>query len=72
MKWAPHATRSHLQEYINRIPASGTSGYASYAMAADSILEFVDLALPTTTTVLVRCLDCLHQNVIFKVNYNLK
>lgn len=55
MKWAPTATRSHLQEYINRIPASGTSAYASYAMAADSILEFVDLALPTaTTTVLVR------------------
>lgn len=58
MKWAPTATRSHLQEYINRIPASGTSAYASYAMAADSILEFVDLALPTaTTTVLTSTLD---------------
>ena len=54
MKWAPQVTRSHLQEYINRIPSAGTWPYAAYAMAADSILEFVDLALPTTNSVTVR------------------
>ncbi|XP_033211468.1 phosphatidylinositol 4-kinase alpha isoform X3 [Belonocnema kinseyi] len=57
MKWAPQATRSHLQEYINRIPSAGTWPYAGYAIAADSILEFVDLALPTTNSAITNSMD---------------
>lgn len=48
MKWAPHATRSHLQEYINQIPCSGMWHHAGLALATDSVLEFVDLAVPTS------------------------
>ncbi|XP_015600220.1 phosphatidylinositol 4-kinase alpha isoform X2 [Cephus cinctus] len=46
MKWAPHATRSHLQEYINQIPSSGMWHHAGLSLATDSVLEFVDLTVP--------------------------
>ncbi|XP_015519648.1 phosphatidylinositol 4-kinase alpha isoform X1 [Neodiprion lecontei] len=47
MKWAPHATRSHLQEYINHIPSSGMWHHAGLALATDSVLEFTDLTIYT-------------------------
>ena len=58
MKWAPQATRLHLQEYINRIPSAGTWPHANYTMAADSIFEFVDSALSTTAPITVRSQHC--------------
>ncbi|CAD6207905.1 GSCOCG00003162001-RA-CDS [Cotesia congregata] len=48
MKWAPHAVRSHLQEYINQIPSSGMWHHTGLALATDSVLEFIDLATPST------------------------
>ncbi|XP_011307555.1 phosphatidylinositol 4-kinase alpha isoform X2 [Fopius arisanus] len=57
MKWAPHATRSHLQEYINQIPSSGMWHHAGLALATDSVLEFVDLAAPTTGPTNTNSLD---------------
>lgn len=47
MKWAPQATKSHLQEYINQIPSSGMRNHSGLSLAIDSVLEFVDTAIPT-------------------------
>lgn len=47
MKWAPQATRSHLQEYVNQIPSSGMWHHSGLSLAIDSVLEFVDTAIPT-------------------------
>jgi len=47
MKWAPQATRSHLQEYINQIPSSSMRYHSGLSLAIDSVLEFVDTAIPT-------------------------
>ncbi|KZC07783.1 Phosphatidylinositol 4-kinase alpha [Dufourea novaeangliae] len=44
MKWAPQATRSHLQEYVNQIPSSGLKHHSGLCLSTDSVLEFVDLA----------------------------
>lgn len=48
MKWAPQATRSHLQEYVNQIPSSGLKHHSGLCLSTDSVLEFVDLAIPTS------------------------
>lgn len=45
MKWAPQATRSHLQEYVNQIP-SGLKHHSGLCLSTDTVLEFVDLAVP--------------------------
>lgn len=45
MKWAPQATRSHLQEYINQIPSS-MRYHSGLSLAIDSVLEFVDTTIP--------------------------
>lgn len=48
MKWAPHATRSHLQEYIKQFQCSGLWHHSGLALATDSVLELVDLTGPGT------------------------
>lgn len=55
MKWAPQATRSHLQEYINQIPSSGMWHHSGLSLAIDSVLEFVDTAIPTAVPTNVCC-----------------
>lgn len=57
MKWAPQATRSHLQEYINQIPSSGMRHHSNLSLATDSVLEFVDLAVPTMVPATTNSLD---------------
>lgn len=47
MKWAPRATRSHLQEYINQISSSEVPHRPGLTLAVDSVLEFVDVAIPS-------------------------
>lgn len=59
MKWAPQATRSHLQEYINQIPSSGMRHHSGLSLAIDSVLEFVDTAIPTVVPSNV-CSDVKH------------
>ncbi|XP_058809461.1 phosphatidylinositol 4-kinase alpha isoform X2 [Phymastichus coffea] len=44
MKWAPQATRSHLQEYIKQFQSSGLCHHSGLALAMDSVLELVDLS----------------------------
>uniref|UniRef100_A0ABD2XIX4 1-phosphatidylinositol 4-kinase n=1 Tax=Trichogramma kaykai TaxID=54128 RepID=A0ABD2XIX4_9HYME len=44
MKWAPQATRSHLQEYIKKFQYSGAWHYGNLGLATDSILELIDLS----------------------------
>lgn len=48
MKWAPQATRSHLQEYVNQIPSSRLKHHSGLCLSTDSVLEFVDLAIPAS------------------------
>jgi hypothetical protein len=43
MKWAPHATHSHLQEYINQIPSSGMWHHSGLALATESMLQYTGL-----------------------------
>ncbi|XP_034943088.1 phosphatidylinositol 4-kinase alpha [Chelonus insularis] len=57
MKWAPHAVRSHLQEYINQIPSSGMWHHTGLALATDSVLEFIDLATPNSGSMNTNSLD---------------
>lgn len=54
MKWAPQATKSHLQEYINQIPSSGMRYHSGLSLAIDSVLEFVDTAIPIAVPANVR------------------
>lgn len=43
MKWAPHATHSHLQDYINQIPSSGMWHHSGLALATESMLQCTGL-----------------------------
>ncbi|PSN41691.1 hypothetical protein C0J52_07710 [Blattella germanica] len=43
MKWAPHATRSHLQDYLNQIPSSGMWHHSGLALATESMLQYTGL-----------------------------
>ncbi|KAJ4431264.1 hypothetical protein ANN_19861 [Periplaneta americana] len=45
MKWAPHATRSHLQDYLNQIPSSGMWHHSGLALATESMLQYTGLNL---------------------------
>jgi hypothetical protein len=45
MKWAPHATHSHLQDYLNQISRSGISHHAGVALAIESMLQYTGLNL---------------------------
>ncbi|XP_056639976.1 phosphatidylinositol 4-kinase alpha [Diorhabda sublineata] len=40
LKWTPHWTRSHLQEYINQIPVDGMWHHTGLSMALESILQW--------------------------------
>jgi len=51
MKWAPQVTRSHLQEYINPTPSSSVRQHSGLSLAIDSVLEFVDSAIPTVVPI---------------------
>ncbi|XP_031784727.1 phosphatidylinositol 4-kinase alpha isoform X2 [Nasonia vitripennis] len=44
MKWAPQATRSHLQEYIKQLQSSEMYHQSGLALATDSVLELVELS----------------------------
>ncbi|XP_076762003.1 phosphatidylinositol 4-kinase III alpha isoform X5 [Xylocopa sonorina] len=57
MKWAPQATRSHLQEYVNQIPSSGLKHHSGLCLSTDSVLEFVDLAIPASAIPNTNSLD---------------
>lgn len=65
MKWAPQATRSHLQEYINQIPSYGMRHHSGLSLAIDSVLEFVDTAIPTVVPANV-CSNGLSSSFHFK------
>jgi len=39
MKWAPSATRSHLQNYITQIPSSSYWHHSGLALATESVLQ---------------------------------
>ncbi|XP_023707312.1 phosphatidylinositol 4-kinase alpha isoform X2 [Cryptotermes secundus] len=43
MKWSPHATRSHLQDYLNQIPSSGMWHHSGLALAIESMLQYTGL-----------------------------
>lgn len=45
MKWAPQATRSHLQDYLNKIPSSGRWHHSGLSLATESILTSKGLNL---------------------------
>lgn len=47
MKWAPQATRSHLQEYLNQIPDSVR--HIGLALATESVLHNKDINLQSIT-----------------------
>ncbi|XP_066584253.1 phosphatidylinositol 4-kinase alpha isoform X2 [Prorops nasuta] len=49
MKWAPQATRSHLQEYINHILTTGMWHHKSICVAIDSLFEVVDSTTPSSS-----------------------
>lgn len=69
MKWAPQATRSHVQEYINQIPSSGMWHHSGLSLATDSVLEFVDLTVPTALPSNVRiCYTVLFLQILFIVS----
>lgn len=40
LKWAPHWTRSHIQEYINQIPTSGLWHHTGLSMALESVMQW--------------------------------
>ncbi|KAG8287986.1 phosphatidylinositol 4-kinase alpha [Homalodisca vitripennis] len=61
MKWAPQATRSHLQEYLNQIPHSGQWHHSGLALATESILMSKGLNLqsaPLSTSTLEKRPRC--------------
>lgn len=43
MKWTPHATRSHLQDYLNQLPSSGMWHHSGLSLATESVLQFIGL-----------------------------
>ncbi|CAH0382113.1 unnamed protein product [Bemisia tabaci] len=45
MKWAPQATRSHLQDYLSHISSSGLWHHSGLALATESVLQFEGLNL---------------------------
>nr|CAD7405817.1 unnamed protein product [Timema poppensis] len=48
MKWAPHATRSHLQDYLNQIPSSGLWHHSGLALAMESVLQYTGLNIQSS------------------------
>ncbi|KAK0074484.1 hypothetical protein PV325_008278, partial [Microctonus aethiopoides] len=57
MKWAPHTTRSHLQEFINQISSSSSCHHAGIALASDSVLELCNLTVPANNQITINALD---------------
>ncbi|XP_046385278.1 phosphatidylinositol 4-kinase alpha isoform X2 [Ischnura elegans] len=43
MKWAPHATRSHLQDYLNQIPRSGSWHHSGLSLATETVFHYLGL-----------------------------
>lgn len=39
MKWAPSATRSHLQHYLTQIPSSSYWHHSGLSLATESVLQ---------------------------------
>ncbi|KAL0266294.1 UNVERIFIED_CONTAM: hypothetical protein PYX00_008881 [Menopon gallinae] len=55
MKWTPHATRSHLQDYLNQLPSSGMWHHSGLSLATESVLQFIGLnplSAPLSTSTL--------------------
>ncbi|XP_050501433.1 phosphatidylinositol 4-kinase alpha isoform X1 [Diabrotica virgifera virgifera] len=40
LKWAPHWTRSHIQEYINQVPVSEIWHHTGLSMALESLMQW--------------------------------
>ncbi|XP_067015107.2 phosphatidylinositol 4-kinase alpha [Anabrus simplex] len=61
MKWAPNATRSHLQDYLNQIPNSRMWHHSGLALATESVLHYTGLNLqsaPLSTSMLDKRPNC--------------
>ncbi|KAJ8666201.1 hypothetical protein QAD02_007863 [Eretmocerus hayati] len=43
VKWAPHATRSHLQDYIRRFQSSKPGTHSDFEVVNDFVSEFLNL-----------------------------
>lgn len=47
MKWAPEATRSHLQNYQTHIDQSNLTSHSGLALATQSVMQYAGLGTPT-------------------------
>lgn len=43
MKWAPEATRSHLQNYQTHLDQTNLSSHSGLALATESVLQYAGL-----------------------------
>ncbi|CAL4078353.1 unnamed protein product, partial [Meganyctiphanes norvegica] len=54
MKWAPEATRSHLQNYQTNLDQTSLSSHSGLALATESVLHYAGLGiLPNVSTKLI-------------------
>lgn len=49
MKWTPQATRSHLQDYLNQLSASGIWYHSGLSLAIESVLQYTGLNSQSAT-----------------------
>jgi len=71
MKWAPSATRSHLQHYLTQIPSSSYWHHSGLSLATESVLQSSGLnfhAAPLSVQIYINIIHIIINIYVQKIN----